>query len=611
MSYEDAVQAARSNVPSIPDFAGLADGAKVRREARIGNDANRRLRARRWLYVAVFGFLFIPGDVALRAWAMGYGAAVQGVAVAVMLPILMLGWAGRLVMRPTFGAQLLVRAIAASNLVVALLLALSVGGIFGAVSQVVIAVACYRVLKVLGDRGLDASDEGSPFTPIAFRGFLIFALIMAFADAQTLMFSALTQGSYLLTDERTGMILSTMAPTLLAAVVMGVNVWGLFRLRTWAMLLNIIANLVIARAALTGGLSVNGWVAASLALTAAIQLMLPVPILAAWMGDRGAGGRGWRWGAAALRLSLPLALAATTLAAVTHLGLARMWGWLDGIVASRAAVRGAPPFSKFTLGEFRKMTRGGDRVFGSGDKTLKYGPGMAEAAFLSDLDMSGCNLSGSTAPRMFAKAGDFRLASFADSDLREAMFVGTNLAGADFRGANLAGAALAECTLRDIKWNGATCPDGSVATAEVGCEDHLAHGYSVENHELERWMSSAWKACRYVHPDWATCRGLHPGDSAELVAVGSEDLELRWGAGSSAGSLALHRTGPLTWAAREGTSSMVGVPLPDGSVLVYARNPWAYGFWMDVGSRNDAVRTMVRDMSFGYLLHRAWRVFVD
>ena len=311
-SYESILAHARqSDTPELPAFEQLAPTIAIRREARLGEDAQASLRARRWLVLAARAFALMPLDTFMKSWLVGTIPRLSGVAFAVLLPVFMLAWAARLVTRPSFRAQLLVRSITVSNLVVALLLALSVGGMISVGAQALVALSCYRALRLLGMRGLDGSVNDETFTPVAFRGFLILALIMAFADAQTLMFSALTQASYAFTGARGAELLPFAGPTLLAALIMGLNVWGLLRLKTWAMLLNIVANLVIARLALTQVLSVNMFVAASLAVTAGIQLMLPVPILAAWIGDREAGGAGWQRGARLLQACLPVMLVAT------------------------------------------------------------------------------------------------------------------------------------------------------------------------------------------------------------------------------------------------------------------------------------------------------------
>ena len=300
-----------------------------------------QLRARRYLLLAAASFLTMPADIVLHTWITGYQPRMPGVAIASLLPMAMLIWAARVVTRPDFESQALVRSIAVSNMVVALLLAISVGGVIGAFGQILIAGSCYAVLRLLDQRGLEASEAESSFQPVAFRGFLVLALVMAFADAQTLMFSSLVHIGDLWSNESLQTVATDMFPTFIAALIMALNVWGLLRLKTWAMLLNIVANIAIARMALDGVLQVNSSVAAALATTAAIQLFLPVPILATVLGDREAGGAGWAPYAKALRLCVPLVVALTMAKAIDHVGFNHLWGWdVDGV--SRTVQRGLP-----------------------------------------------------------------------------------------------------------------------------------------------------------------------------------------------------------------------------------------------------------------------------
>jgi len=603
MSFQDAIAMARSARPVPTGFSGLESRLHERREARVGEDARLRIAARRWLVLAAAAFALLPADVILRDWAMGYQLAVQGVAVAVLLPMAMLAWAARMVTRPTFAAQVLVRAIAVSNLVVALLLALSVGGVIGALAQVVIAVGCFRALQLLGERGLDASDPRSEFRPIAFRGFLILALIMAFADAQTLMFSALTQGSYLFTDDRTWLIASRAAPTLLAAVIMALNVWGLMRLRTWAMLLNIVANLVIARLALTGTLGVNIYVAASLSLTAAVQLMLPVPILATWWGDSSAGGRGWRFGFAALRFSVAAALVATFLAATAHFGLARVWGWLEDNVAGRVARRGLPGVQIGSLApdSLKGRLRGGYATSRTGDPKASYGPSLRSDSTLRSMRFDDCDLSGAKAPRLLVRGGSYQRVSLRDANLRDSRFLGAVLDGSDFRGADLRGALFGASSLADVRWEGATCPDGFVATAQTGCDDHLEHGNWVSTQAVERTIEHDWQLCSLMEPDVRACRWLRAQLEGEIVALDRDAVELRWVTGEGPRSRRFERTSGVTWAADTG-EILVAVPGLEGETLVYIRvNEWQDA-WLGKLSRSEQLRAKVRRLGFGSLL---------
>lgn len=601
MSYEDAITQAKSQPLTTPDFSGLEARIGERRDARVGADKTARINARRWLCVAFMAFVILPADIFLQAWAMESEPSVQGVAIAVMLPMAMLAWATRLVTRPSFGAQVLVRSIAVSNLVVALLLAISVGGIVGAVSQVVIAFSCYRVLKLLGDRGLDASDEHSTFTPVAFRGFLILALIMAFADAQTLMFSAMTQGSYLLTDGRTLEIATAMVPTLLAAGIMVLNVWGLFRLRTWAMLLNIAANLVIARMALTGGLSVNDPVAASLTSTAVVQLMLPVPILATWLGDQNAGSRGWPRGAALVRMCIPAAVVLTILFAVSNLGFARMWGWLDGNVGATAQQRGLAASANSRPLEregFTAQIEQGSVVWGVAAPTVDYGALMRPDLTFAFVHMTDCDMSGADASGLFVKDGNFRRTDFSEAKLQRSMFVGAKLVGASFREANLEGALFAGCHLDEVDWLGATCPDGFIATADEGCLPHLGHSRRVEAQDVARPMGQAWLGCTLSGGSNDECSAIARWASTDLVQRG-DDLVVEWGPKRERRELLLERDTGTSWVDATGAVLMVAAPTPEGEVELFVSSGFGVRTrWIEKVNPEQRWRAKLRNFGF-------------
>ncbi|MCA9685510.1 MAG: pentapeptide repeat-containing protein [Myxococcales bacterium] len=555
MSYEDALHAARSATVEVPAFAGLDATLSSRREARIGNDARVRRNARRWLWLAAAAFIFIPADALLHGWLTGAEAQVRGIAVAVALPIAMLLWAGQLVARPSFRAQVLVRSIAVSNLIVALLLALVVGGMLGGVGEILIALGCARSLRLLDDRGLDGREPDPNFAPVAFRGFLILALVMAFADAQTLAFSALTQASYLLDGVSTE-VLAAMVPTTLAAMVMALGVWGLLHLRTWAMLLNIVANLVIARLALTGALNVNDGVAVALATTAAIQLMLPVPILATWIGDRNAGGGGWRRGAALLRVCVPLAVLLTALSAAGNFGFARMWGWLDGTAGTRALVRGVGALEG---GAFTVQLPGG-KVVGSDCGPWEVdGSGEHPQLRRSPNNLSGCDFSNTDLHGLYARGGTFFGARFLGAELSDAVFVSSNLNGADFSGAELRGVMFVGTqSMIDVRWVGATCPDGFVATADEGCEAHLDSGRRIEADALAGRFHSQGVGCTLRKAVHESCSGLLTLDIDRpyVVEGRGEQLVISWGVLGTPGELVFEREGSASWTAGSGANAL-------------------------------------------------------
>lgn len=336
MSYERALTAARLAPLTVPEFDSIAEAAARDRAARLTEADDYSARARRWMLVAAALWLLVPLD-AFTLFVIGISKAsataiALDAAIVVLPPALISVWGARLIREPgRFRSAILSRAIAASNLLVALLYACSVGGMFGAVFSSLLALCSARVLQLLGSCGLDgAEDQTTGFAPVRFRGILIVALIMAFADALTLLFSTSVVGvrtlALAVSQVETGSLSTTLALTLGAALVMVGNVWGLLRLRTWALFSNMLSNIGVAALALGGLLATNYYVAIGLTVTAAIQLLLPVPILAAALGDEQAGRTHERL-AKLVHWVVPALVVATVVMAVINFGpgLAHKW----------------------------------------------------------------------------------------------------------------------------------------------------------------------------------------------------------------------------------------------------------------------------------------------
>lgn len=194
--------------------------------------------------------------------------------LALAIPIGLLVAAAGLVWRPHLPSQLLARAALWSNLLLGSLMSISassgeqrMGGI--------LALATGVALLALGRAGL--ARPSPAFTPAAFRGTLILALVMALADTQSLaLFGGL----------RLGRSLAAAAPLLACAALMVVAIVGLYRLRVWGLVVNIAANLLIAGLALAGALEVPRLLAWALATTALVQLALPLPLIVAILRGR-------------------------------------------------------------------------------------------------------------------------------------------------------------------------------------------------------------------------------------------------------------------------------------------------------------------------------------
>lgn len=127
-----------------------------------------------------------------------------------------------------------------------------------------------------GSWGLDTPSDR--FQPRYFRRSILLALILAFADTQSLLVYA---GAQLENAPNFG----ATAPMLASAGAMLVGIYGLYRLKVWGLAVNIITNLAIAALALSGILDLHPALEGGLVATAALQLLIPIPMLRAiWRG---------------------------------------------------------------------------------------------------------------------------------------------------------------------------------------------------------------------------------------------------------------------------------------------------------------------------------------
>lgn len=191
----------------------------------------------------------------------------HSVPFALLLPLGLLLASAGLLYRDHLPSQILVRAALWSNLILGTLIAIS-GGNSEVEIGAVMAVATATGLLSLGRSGLDARTEA--FAPVAFRGSLVLALVMALADTQSLALFGTIQ-----LENGSGL------PILACAALMGVALFGLYRLRVWGLALNIVANVLIASLALTDVLDLPPPIVFALCSTAAVQLALPAPLLVA------------------------------------------------------------------------------------------------------------------------------------------------------------------------------------------------------------------------------------------------------------------------------------------------------------------------------------------
>jgi hypothetical protein len=119
--------------------------------------------------------------------------------------------------------------------------------------------------------GRPEPQTSSRFQPVAHFGTLTAALILAVADTLSLLFwgSMAAQGH----------AMETAAALIACGALMGIGVYGLFRMRTWALFLNLFSNILIASIAALGLIDV-GPLALVLIATAGLQLVVAMPIVA-------------------------------------------------------------------------------------------------------------------------------------------------------------------------------------------------------------------------------------------------------------------------------------------------------------------------------------------
>lgn len=307
MTYEQLLAQMHRFAPAAPPLAEVSSQIRSGLRADV-IDRGRARFVQGFLGLVVFGCIATAVADALDVSMPGLSAVLgSGRLFALIWPLLLAIWSARRLRVRHFPTQVFIRAILWSNLVVGLLIAWS-EPLFLAWQGSCICLGSGVALILLGESGLGIRDR--VFRPDAFRGHLMIAVILACADASTLIFSALAAMGRFIPVVVTGQASVTQAthaflvpgaPAAIAGLIMIVAVLGLMRMRIWALVLNIAANLGIAWAGFSGTLEVILPVIA-LSLTALAQLLLMVPILAAAVGDRNPDRRvlgrygyaGWR-----------------------------------------------------------------------------------------------------------------------------------------------------------------------------------------------------------------------------------------------------------------------------------------------------------------------------
>jgi hypothetical protein len=236
-----------------------------------------------WVFVQTLGVAYHRADLRwLPAALLTFAPLLAAVSI----------WSRRV------GAQLLARGIWWSLLLLGGLVALMERKDYSGCG---IALASACSLITAGRTGLDG--EGGRFQPVAFRGTLTLALIMAIADTATCFWMGVGQVTY----ERTPRVF-LLVPFMIAGIV------GLLRLRTWGLLVSLACNALVAILAWTGTLRLHEELRPLLIGTALVQLVVPIPMWIAIARHRIPPPDAWRRTKLVVSTAVILAIAATSVA---------------------------------------------------------------------------------------------------------------------------------------------------------------------------------------------------------------------------------------------------------------------------------------------------------
>lgn len=283
MSLQAALVTARQDISGeapLPAFAPIAAAVRWRRRSESG----RPLPGARWLATVAAGvaMLTMATDAAI---GVQLGVPLLG---ALLMPVVLLGLSMVLIHRATLGSQLMSRATWWAYLL------LGTGWSFGPPESLpaagaLLALSSGFALLCAGRVGLRRQETHAVFDPIAFRGNVLISMLVALGNVMLLAQIGVT---YLEAGERSG----HPGALLVCAGIAALGVWGLSRLRAWAVLANLGANVLVAVVllAIVGRQPILIWVVAGSAL---IQMVLPLRILVAFRRGAAPSDRGTELGA--------------------------------------------------------------------------------------------------------------------------------------------------------------------------------------------------------------------------------------------------------------------------------------------------------------------------
>jgi hypothetical protein len=210
--------------------------------------------------------LGVIAAVCMRSWA-------GNLPFALWIPTAFLGAAALLCHHRHVGSQLLARAAFWSNLLIGVL-ALVLGSSGERPVGVALIATTGAALLVLGRRGLDGDARTASFRPLAYRATLLAVMVMALADAQSLLLFGTLELEGWRADSRALLLFGVACVQLLGLV-------GLYRLRVWGLVVGAAGCLALIGAALGDALQLPHALNVAFIATSIAQLIIAAPLVTA------------------------------------------------------------------------------------------------------------------------------------------------------------------------------------------------------------------------------------------------------------------------------------------------------------------------------------------
>jgi hypothetical protein len=210
------------------------------------------------------GVIALAGALVFR---MKLGADPKPVAwIPVIGPVV----AALLVQFPSLGPQLLARGLWWSNVVLGVILVFA-GTRKESLLGLPLVLGCGAAIALADRRSLAAAAERADFRPTAYAGTIQLLMVLALADAPTLLL--FTQ-----VESRHGMTPASMALGA-AAMALLVGFVGLYRVSLWGVLVTAGTSLALGLALVSGAVSIDHDLNRPLTVLCAVQVLVAAPML--------------------------------------------------------------------------------------------------------------------------------------------------------------------------------------------------------------------------------------------------------------------------------------------------------------------------------------------